>query len=97
MTLIILEDADREFNESVDYYESCEPGLGVRFRNEGEAVFKRILANPELPRLRRGHYRRINFPVFTHYAAYVIRGDIIWIVAIPHSHRKLEFWLRRVR
>jgi plasmid stabilization system protein ParE len=95
MTLIILDEAEREFNESIDYYEAREAGLGVRFRNEGESVFERVLRNPELPRLRRGGYRRMNFPVFTHYAAYIVRGDVIWVVAIAHAHRKPEFWRSR--
>ncbi|MDB6057340.1 MAG: hypothetical protein JWO95_1184 [Verrucomicrobiales bacterium] len=97
MTLIILDAAEREFNASVDYYESREPGLGVEFRTEAEAIFERILRNPELPHLRRGLYRRINFPVFTYYAAYIIRGDVVWVVAIAHAHRQPEFWLNRTR
>lgn len=97
MTLIILDEADREFNESVDYYESREPGLGLRFRTEAQSVFERILRNPELPRLRRDLYRRVNFPVFTHYAAYIIRFEVIWVVAIAHAHRKPEFWLTRAQ
>lgn len=47
MTLIILDEAEREFNESIDYYEAREPGLGIRFRTEAESVFERILKNPE--------------------------------------------------
>ncbi len=38
MTLITLEDAEREFAASVAYYESREPGLGLRFRDEVEAI-----------------------------------------------------------
>ena len=97
MTLIILDEAAREFNESVNYYEAKEPGLGIRFRTEAQLVFERILLNPELPHLRRGLYRRINFPVFTHYAAYIVRGEVIWVVAIAHAHRKPEFWTTRTR
>jgi hypothetical protein len=38
MTQITLEDAEREFVGSVAYYESREPGLGARFRDEVEGV-----------------------------------------------------------
>lgn len=38
MTQITLEEAEREFVASVAYYESREPGLGLRFRDEVEAV-----------------------------------------------------------
>jgi hypothetical protein len=39
MTVVILGEAEREFAESVGYYESKEAGLGWRFRTEvAEAV-----------------------------------------------------------
>jgi N-methylhydantoinase B/oxoprolinase/acetone carboxylase alpha subunit len=39
MTVITLGEAEQEFAESVDYYESNEAGLGARFRDEvAEAV-----------------------------------------------------------
>jgi len=34
MTVVILGEAEREFAESVAYYESKEAGLGWRFRTE---------------------------------------------------------------
>ena len=57
-----------------------------------------FLANhPEIPRLRPRGYRRVNLAVFSHYVAYVIRGDIIWVVAIAHAHQRPEFWIKRLR
>ncbi len=96
MTLITLEEADHEFVESVDYYESREPGLGVRFRDEVAAVVDWITRFPEQPRLRRKGYRRVNLRAFPHYVAYVIREDTIWVVAIAHGHRRPEFWIDRI-
>jgi len=95
MTLSILQEAEEEFNESVAYYESKEAGLGVRFRDEVAAVVEAILRHPELPRLRPKGYRRVNLRVFSHYVAYVTRGELIWIVAIAHGYRRPEFWLGR--
>ena len=57
MTLIILGEAEQDFAESIAYYESKEPGLGWRFRNEMAEAVKRILRNPELARLRPKGYR----------------------------------------
>ena len=58
MTQITLEEAEREFGASVAYYESREPGLGLRFREEVEAVVDWICRFPEMPRLRKKGYRR---------------------------------------
>jgi plasmid stabilization system protein ParE len=96
MTLIILEDAEEEFNASVAYYESKEPGLGRRFRDEVAAALDWIAQNPEVPRLRSRGYRRVNLRVFSHYVAYVLRGDTLWVVAIAHAYRRPEFWLGRI-
>ena len=96
MTLITLGDAEKEFAESVLYYESKEIGLGLRFRDEVVEAVHRILRNPELPRLRPKGYRRVNLRVFPHYVAYVIRENTIWIVAIAHGFRRPEFWIDRV-
>jgi|ERR1035437_1949012 plasmid stabilization system protein ParE len=97
MTSVILQEAEEEFNESATYYESKEAGLGRRFRDEVAAVVDWIVQHPEVPRLRPRGYRRVNLRVFSHYVAYVIRGDIIWVVAIAHEHRRPEFWLKRMR
>src|SRR5438105_15454860 len=97
MTLILLHEAEIEFSESVVHYESKEFGLGVRFRDEVTATLAWILAHPELPRLRSRGYRRVNLKVFSHYIAYIIRANVIWVVAIAHARQRPEFWLRRTR
>lgn len=62
MTVHFLEDAEREFLEAAVWYESNEPGLGIRFRNEVAHVIARIAEDPLLWRERRGGYRRVNCP-----------------------------------
>jgi plasmid stabilization system protein ParE len=96
MTLLVLEQAETEFSKSAGYYESKEPGLGIRFRGEVASVLEWSLDHPEIPRLRHRGYRRVNLRVFPHYVAYVIRGDVLWVVAIAHSHQRPEFWIRRI-
>jgi plasmid stabilization system protein ParE len=96
MRLITLEDAEQDLVESVTYYESKQPGLGERLRDEVAATVEWIAQHPGLPRLRRKGYRRVNLRAFPHYVAYVIRGDTIWVVAIAHGHRRPEFWMDRL-
>jgi hypothetical protein len=52
--------AEQEFAESIACYESKEPGLGWRFRNEVAEAVARILRHPELAKLRSKGYRRVN-------------------------------------
>jgi plasmid stabilization system protein ParE len=96
MTLIILREAEEELAASAFYYESKQPGLGVRLRQEVAAVVDWIRHHSEVPRLRPKGYRRVNLRVFPHYIAYIVRADTIWLVAIAHGHRRPEFWLGRI-
>ena len=96
MTILTLAEAEQEFVESVAYYEAREPGLGLRFRDEVAATVDWIVRYPEIPRLRKKGYRRVNLHVFPHYVAYIIRERTIWIVAIAHGHRRPEFWISRI-
>lgn len=74
MTVITLAEAEREFVESIAYYEAKEAGLGMRFRNEVAETLDWISTYAEIPRLRAKGYRQVNLHVFPHYIAYVIRG-----------------------
>ena len=97
MKVVLLHDAEIEFWESVDYYEEQCSGLGIRFKEEVERFLEKIQTDPLLPRLRKNGYRRVNLSVFRHHIAYIIRDDILWVVAICHAHRAPEFWLRRLQ
>jgi hypothetical protein len=95
MILQILDDATAEFAEAIAHYEGIESGLGVRFRQEVQAVTVWIENHPDLPNVRPNGYRRVNLKVFPYYVAYMIHSEIIWILAIAHSARRPEYWIER--
>ena len=66
MTLIVLDEAELEFLEAVNYYEEAA-GLGSRFRDEVSASVAWILEDPRVLRLRPGNYYRLNLRVFPYY------------------------------
>ena len=39
-------DADAEFDKVVDYYEKCQPGLGIEFAEEVYTTIARIIEYP---------------------------------------------------
>ena len=89
-------EADLEFAAQVDYYEGEQAGLGVRFYREVMAYLDRIAENPLLPRLRK-RYRRVNLKVFPFYVAYVVEGDLVWVLAVAHSKQRPGYWINRLR
>ena len=97
MKIVFLDQANREFSDAVQYYDSQAPGLGQRFEGEIERAIQWLSTNPEACALRRGIYRRMNLRVFPYYIPYVIREHSLWVVAIAHSQRRPEYWIRRAK
>lgn len=91
----ILHQAFEELSDAIAYYEEQQVGLGLRLKDEVDQHVNWILDNSTVPQVRRGSYRRVNLKVFTYYIAYIIREDTLWILAIAHSHRKPEYWIKR--
>ena len=97
MKIVFLDQANRDFSDAVQYYDSQEPGLGQRFEDEIERAIQWLSTNPEACALRRGIYRRMNLHVFPYYIPYVIREQTLWVVAIARSQRRPEYWIRRAK
>jgi hypothetical protein len=88
-------EADAEFAAQVDYYEDQQRGLGQRFYHEVIGCLEWVATNPMLPRLRK-HYRRVNLKVFPFYIAYVVEGDLLWVLAIAYGYRRPGYWTERL-
>lgn len=95
MTIRFAEEAQREFLDAISHYEEARGGLGRRFKNEVDRCVLWIAEHPELYRLRPGGYRRINLRVFPYYVPYIVRGQILWILAVAHGYRKPLYWISR--
>ena len=77
MKIEILQEAERELNEAIIYYQEREAGLGVRLKEEVRATIQWIRDNPEIPRLRPKGYRRVNLKIFRFYVPYFIWHDTV--------------------
>nr|CBX30281.1 hypothetical protein N47_D30900 [uncultured Desulfobacterium sp.] len=79
----------------MEYYEEQRAGLGLRLKEEIDQHAKWITRNSDIPRIRKGGYRRVNIKVFPCYIVYIIHENILWILAIANSHKKPEYWIKR--
>lgn len=95
MKKIILQQAFKELDDAISYYEDQQAGLGLRLVDEFDQHVSWILSNSDVPRLRRGVYRRVNLKTFPYYIAYIVREDTVWILAVAHGHCKPEYWIER--
>jgi len=83
--------AEREFDDSIAFYENEREGLGLEFRATIERDFQRIADNPEwFPKVR-GEVRRAvvirRFPFVIHF---LIEAERIVILSVFHTSREPE-------
>jgi plasmid stabilization system protein ParE len=83
--------AEREFDDSIAYYENEREGLGQEFRTVIEQYFQRIADNPEWFPEVRGAVRRAvvlrRFPFVIHF---LIEAERIVILSVFHTSREPE-------
>lgn len=95
MTILFVEEAQREFLDAISDYEEARAGLGQQFKDEVDRTILWIAGHPELYRVRSGSYRRINLRVFSYYIPYVVREQTLWVLAIAHAGRRPLYWISR--
>jgi hypothetical protein len=95
MIIRVVPEARRELQDAADLYEKQQSGLGRRLWQETDEHIAWIAQHGEVPRLRFGGYRRVNLRIFPYYIAYIVRGNVLWILAIAHSHRRPDYWIDR--
>lgn len=88
-------EAETEFHAAIDYYESCEPGLGCDFSIEVFSTIQKIVDFPEAwPVLEEG-VRRCLTSRFPYGVLYSIEPEEVFILAIMHLHRAPDYWEHR--
>ena len=87
--------ARQELNQAIDYYESCQKGLGKAFAKEVYEAIQRILAFPEAWTPLSIHTRRCLTQRFPFGIIYQILPNKILIVAVAQLNRKPDYWENR--
>ncbi len=95
MNFFFHPEAQTEFNETVAYYEECEPGLGEDFVSEVYAAIQNILAFPEAWPVLEDDIRRCLTARFPFGVLYSIEEGGIFILAVMHLHRCPGYWKQR--
>jgi plasmid stabilization system protein ParE len=85
----------REVEDALSWYEREGEGLPERFRDELKAALAFIIERPERLPLRDGGYRRVNFRKYPYHLPYIVRDQILWIMAVAHNKRRPGYWLPR--
>ena len=90
-------DAEKEFNEAVEYYEDIEPGLGYDFALEVYSAINRAINFPKAWGILEGGVRRSLVKRFPYGVLYTEEKDQIIILAVMNLHRRPGYWKHRNR
>lgn len=96
MKVEILETAEAELIDAVEYYNNESEGLGFEFAAEVNRTISRILEYPTAWTALSKRTRRCRTNRFPYGVVYQIRGDVILVVAVMHLHRNPRSWRKRL-
>lgn len=93
--VIYLPEAHADLGAAYATYEHQAAGLGRRFLNEVLRQAARISANPELYAVVSGAVRAAALHRFRYVIYYRVEAGRVYILAVLHSSRDPQEWLRR--
>lgn len=88
--------AKQDFDDAVSHYAAIRPELAERFIRAVNAGFDTIARDPMRWRVVKGKIRRVLTKVFPFTLLYVVRENVIFILAVAHNSREPGYWSRRV-
>jgi toxin ParE1/3/4 len=100
MKVRVLSAVEREVTEAASWYEKRQAGLGADFFGEYERVISQIeehslrYAKLETVKIDRD-IRRFLLHRFPYYVAYEVVSDEVVVLAVAHTSRSPNYWLRR--
>lgn len=90
-------EAEKEFNESINYYEECKQNLGLEFASEIYSSIQRILSFPNAWQILDEDIRRCLTNRFPFGIIYYQNSDGIVILAVMQLNRKPNYWKNRYK
>lgn len=88
--------AEEEFDDAVDYYESCQSGLGLEFAEEIFASIERIAAYPDAWAELSTNTRRCIVNRFPYGVVFQIKSGALRIIAVANLQQRPGYWKNRL-
>lgn len=97
MNYIFHPEAEQEFEQAIEYYESCQQGLGLDFAIEVRATVNRVVSFPNAWPSLEDDIRRCQTYRFPYGLVYTVEPDgTILFLAVMHLHREPNYWKYRI-
>jgi plasmid stabilization system protein ParE len=95
LPVVLRTEAQADFDEAFDWYESQRPGLGIDFTAQVQEVFDRISANPLLHAVVFQDLRKAVVRRFPYSVIYRAEATQVLVLAVFHSKREPSIWQGR--
>jgi toxin ParE1/3/4 len=100
-TVVIEPEADEDLSRAFAWYEQTSPGMGYVFIDAMREAVARLTETPDgsttAPGAPSGHVVRRVFARRLPYAViFVVRGDMVFVVAFAHMKRRPDYWHSRL-
>ena len=92
LPVVLREEAQAEFDEAFDWYESQRPGLGVDFAARVQSVFDRLGTNPLIHQVVFADVRKAVVARFPYCAFYRPEPSRVQVLAVFHTRRDPAIW-----
>ncbi|MDO8445658.1 MAG: type II toxin-antitoxin system RelE/ParE family toxin [Deltaproteobacteria bacterium] len=89
------EEAEKELNDAIDYYNECQNGLGYELVEEVYSAIQNILLFPHAWAPLSQNTRRCLTNRFPYGVIYQITHDEIFIIAVMQLNREPGYWKNR--
>jgi plasmid stabilization system protein ParE len=93
--VIVRPEAALEIQEAFDWYEERSEGLGLEFLRAADACLSGVQRNPNSHQVVHEQVRRALMRKFPYALFYLIKGDIIVVLACFNIKRSPADWQRR--
>ena len=96
MKVRLLDGAQHELDEAVEYYNAEVAELGHAFLLETLATLERICQFPNGWHSLSANTRRCRLRRFPYGVIYAVDEGAILVIAIAHAHRRPNYWRKRI-
>ena len=96
MNILLLEAAQQELDEAIEWYANQAPGLGEALLVETLKTFKLITQFPQAWHPLTEQTRRCRLNRFPYSVIYTEEGGDLLVIAIAHQHRRPGYWRARL-
>jgi plasmid stabilization system protein ParE len=96
LPVVLLPEAQQEFDQAFDWYEAQHPGLGMVFAEQVQELLDQIAVHPRRHHavtgdVRRAVVRRLPYSVF-----YRVERSKLLVLAVFHAKRDPRIWQSRL-